>query len=191
MSERELPAASGASMLASRCPVRRCLCLHGRATSCGRGWPYSLDIAVVDAIAARRVAEDRLRERPSLYGPVRISGESLVATTIAQRAHSVRQPWRSRCPAAISRSECPSRWWARPVRRSGQCNTMAGSLGDTRAELADIGHGSSRRPTRPGASSGTIPSHRRSGQGTTVQAELSIVSLGSRPTASSGRVVRS
>jgi hypothetical protein len=51
-------------------------------------------------------------------------------------------------------------------------------------------HRSSRRPTRPGASSGTITIHSPKGQGTTVRAGLSILSLGSRPTAFSGRVVR-
>ena len=90
MSECNLPAANGALMSASRCPVRRCLCLHGRATSSGGGLPYSREIAVVDVVAARVSLKIAYARGPHLTGRCVSPAKALVATQSRRSGHSVR-----------------------------------------------------------------------------------------------------
>jgi hypothetical protein len=86
VSERDLlPAASGASMLASRCPVRRCPCLHGRATSSGEVGLYSREIAVVDAVRRGVSLKIAYARGPHFMGWCVSPAKALVANTIAQR----------------------------------------------------------------------------------------------------------
>ena len=136
---------------------------------------YSRDIAVVDAVAPRGVAEDRLRERPSLYGPVRISSESpgrehnRVAGAL--RTATVAEPLAvGDLPVRVPESGLAGfgRWRGHSTRWRAPSETPAPSRPIPR-------HGSSRRPTRPGGLSGTITIHSPKGQGTTVRRALDLV----------------
>ncbi len=191
MSERELPAAGGPSILATgvRCAAAYVCMVEQRAE--GDFGLYSRDIAVVDALVPRGVVEDRLRERPSLYGLVRISSESprrehnRVAGAL--RTATVAEPLAvGDLPVRVPESGLAGsgRWRGHSTRWRAPSETPAPSWPIPR-------HGSARRPTRPGGLSGTITIHSPKGEGTTVRVELSILYLGSRPIASSGRVVRS
>jgi hypothetical protein len=121
----------------------------------------SREIAVVDAVAASVSLKIAHARGPHSMGRCVSPAKALVANTIASERGT---PYDNHGGAARRRrSPGPSARVAEGEIRTPEraFNTMAGSLGDAHAELADPGHGSSRRPTRPGASSGTITIHSR------------------------------
>jgi hypothetical protein len=129
------------------------------------GWPYSLEIAVVDAVAARVSLKIACARGPHFTGRCVSPAKALVANTIAAERGT---PYDNHGGAARRRRSpvrVPESGWARPGRLSGR-STRWRARSETPAELADPGHGSSRRPTRPGASSRTITMHSPKGQGT-------------------------